>query len=53
MVVPLARWRAWAIDGSADRSHEHVAIRAGLPNESRNELSTLLSGNCRLRQPDG
>ena len=33
IVVPLAKWSAWAIDGSAERSHEQVAIRAGRPNE--------------------
>src|SRR5580693_1275118 len=30
IVLPFARCNAWAIDGSADRSHEHVASRAGL-----------------------
>ena len=53
IVVPLARWRAWVIDGSEERSHEHVFNRSGRPNELRNVLWILVSGSCRLRQPGG
>src|SRR5262249_49103967 len=53
IVGPVARGRACDIDGSEDRSQEQVLRRSGRPNESRNALGTLLSGSCRLLQPDG